>query len=347
MKMLKRGLFALLALALTVALVACGSKAGSFSVNKKIVCEVDGEAITYDDYKYFFYNHYKALYDTTAFKDLSSEEQFEKVKSLTEDSLRRRAYIMYLVDEYDIELSDTKKEYVDNYVNAYIEDCGGDTAYKKSLLENGMTGDVFRAQVELTYGYDVALRELLTTGVDNRVPMTDEAIIEDVTGGGFYRYSQIYFSVDAGELDTDAKTKINEAHTLLNSGKNFAEVAKKCKSDWSIDAEKGMYIAKGEKDDLLESTLEGLEVGEYSEPKWSGEGWHIFIRLPIDRQFVEENLYEPIDSGYSIADKSFAHRYLDYIANGSKSIEIEYAKYFENKITYAMLIKTESINDID
>ncbi len=348
---LKRSLLIVLALLISACCIGCGSENGSFSINKKIVCEVDGEAVTYDEYKYFFYNHYKSLCDTSEFSELTTSGQFEKIKSLTENSLRRRAYIMKLIDEYDVELTDDEKEYIESYVSSYIEQCGGETEYKKSLLEHGMTGDVFRMLAFLTFGYDVELRNLLVTGVDKRIDMTDEAITADITGGGFYRYTQIYFSVEEGALDTDASAKITEAKALLDGGMSFAEVAKECKSEWTIDAEKGMYIAKGEKDDLLESTLEELEVGEYSAPKWSGEGWHIFMRLPIDTEFVKANLYTVIDnngsSGVTLADKYFARKYLEYIENESKSVKIEYAKYFENKITFEMLIRNESFDDID
>ncbi len=350
MKTLKRFLICALAAVMLVLSAGC-AELGEFSVNKKIVCEVDGQPVSYDDYKYFFYRHYISFYGD----DFSSltEEKFEKVKAATEDSLCRRAYILSLVDEYDIELSEDDEEKIDEYVQNEIDTQGSEQKYREYLLENRMTGIVYREQLALTFFYDPYLRNLLITGIDNRIKMTDSAIVSDIMGGGFYRYSQIYFEVGAGELDTEAKHKIDTAYAKLAGGLDFAAAANadwavtpqekaKYKSEWSADAAKGVYIAKGEKEAVLEETVLALAEGEYSEPVWSGEGWHIFMRLPLDEQYVKDNLYEQVSGEYTLAEQSFARRYLEYINKGAKKIKIEYAKYFDS-ITFKALVKKETI----
>lgn len=352
MRVLKRILIIAIALVMAALAVGC-SELGGFSVNKKIVCEVDGEAITFDDYKYFFYRHYISTYGED-FSELT-DERFNTVKALAEDSLRRRAYIMKLIDEYEIELSDDDEEQVDYYVSEQIKEQGSEEKYKQYLLDNRMTGDVFRQQIELTFFYDPYLRELLATGIDNRIDMTDAAVIADVNGGNFYRYAQIFYSVDAGELDTAAREKINLAYEKLRSGMSFADVANaswaastteqaRYKSEWKVDVTKGAYVAKGEKEALLENTVLSLDENGYSEPKWSGSGWHIFIRLPFDTEYAKENLHTAVTGENTLAEQSFARRYLEYIENGSKDIKIEYARYFKETVTFAMLVKKETLN---
>ena len=352
MKIFKKILLLLLC-AVTLVMGAGCAEIGEFSVNEKIVCEVNGEAITFDDYKYFFYRHYVSLYG----EDISelTSEKFEKVKALTEDSLRRRAYIMFLIDEYDIELSDEQEEKVDYYVSEQIKEQGDQKKYEEYLLNARLTGKVFRDQIELTFFYDPMLRELLSTGVDKRIDVTDAAVIADVSSGNFYRYAQIYYSVDAGELDTNAREKINKAYEKLESGMSFADVASaswassateqlKYKSEWTASALDGVYVAKGEKEAIVEDTVFALGEYEYSEPKWSGSGWHIFIRLPIDIEYVKQNLHNVITGENTIAEQSFARRYLEYIENGSKKMKIEYAKYFTSTVTFKMLVQKETLD---
>lgn len=353
MKKTGKILICLVALVTIFAMLAsCADEVGAFSVNEKTVCEVGGQDVTFDDYKYFFFRNYISLYGTN-FSALD-DEKFNTVRELTEDALRRRAFIYQLCEEYDIELSDEDAEAVSSYVSEQIDGQGGFDKYKSWLIENRLTGDVFRSQVELTFYYDVYLRELLQTGIDGRVDMTDEAIVNDVMGGNFYRYAQIYFEVPAGVSDRDAYAKISLAKEKLDIGMPFADVANatwisdsearaKQKSEWTADAGKGVYVAKGQKEAILEDAVLKLEEGEYSEPVWSGNGWHIFIRLPLDREYVTQSIYTTVTGEYTIADQSFARRYLEYIATESKSIEIEYTGYFNDDVTFEMLLSKEQI----
>ncbi len=350
MKFFKTFLLITLTLCLLFSATSC-SKTGAFSVNKKIVCEVGGEAVTYDEYKYFFFGHYISLYGS----DFSSltEEKFNTVRGLTENSLRRRAFILELCDEYGLKLSRDDKKWVNEYVQQQIDENGGEDKYKAFLLEGRVTGDVFRSQIELTFFYDVYLRDLLSTGIDKRVEMSDSAILADINEENFYRYSQIYYEVGAGELDTEARQMINLAYEKLEMGMDFAYVAEakwasekdraKYKSDWRPNAEKGVYVAKGEKEALLENAVLELEVGSYTKPIWSGQGWHIFIRLPFDSDYVSENLYEAEGGEITLAEKSFARRYLEHIEKESEGIEIEYAKYFTESVSFEMLLSKESL----
>ena len=70
---------------------------------------------------------------------------------------------------------------------------------------------------------DPALRELLQTGIDRIIDMTDEAVIADVNSGNFYRYAQIYYSVDAGMSDRAAYEKIQKAKEKLDTIRNWLQ----------------------------------------------------------------------------------------------------------------------------
>ena len=322
-------------LILATAIVLCGCSAkGGFSVNKKTVCTVGGSyKVTMDEYKYFFYTHMQDL-SISGDDDFSSGEGFEKVKGYTESSLKRKTVIMTLVDKYGIELTDEDRVKINDYVGSQIEEQGGEDAYRDWLLDNRLTGDIFRSQVELTFFYDVYLRDLLSTGIDNIVVMTPDAIYEDVKNN-FYRYSQIFLRLDPGENSLDLEADIKEAYEKLESGVSFEKVAEEY-SEWNISAEKGTYAAKGEKDMLLEETVLSLESGKYSEVVASTEGYHIFLRMDIDDGYVRENLE-------LFEDQSFARRYLEYISAESEKLAVEYTDYYNSKVDYYALTCREEL----
>ena len=315
-------------------LLSSCSKVGSFSVNEKIVCEAGGEPVTYDDYKYFFYTHLTQMQQIEPNTDFSSGEGFERIKAMTEDSLRRRYVILSLCEKYGLEISDTDADAVDTYVENQMEEQGGKDKYVDYLLENRLTGDVFRSQIELAFCYDLYLREHLKLGVDKSIDMTPEAIIADVTGGNFYRYTQIFIRLDAGELSTPLEADAKEAYALLCGGASFTSVAKDY-SEWNKDHAQGVYATLGEKEKILEDTVLDLEVGQFSEVVASTEGYHIFKRLPIDGEYVNENV-DIFEEQY------FARRYLEFLDAKSEDVKIEYAKYFDS-ISYADLTRKETI----
>ena len=318
--------FAAVMIAVSVLLTGC-SGVGDFSVNKKTVCKIGDYKVTMDEYKYFFYRHMQdlSISDDT---DFSTGENFDLVKEYTESSLKRKVVMMNLVDKYGIELSDEDRDTIDSYVESQIEEHGDEQGYRDWLLDNRLTGDIFRSQVELTFFYDVYLRELLSTGIDNIVDMTPAAIYEDVKNN-FYRYSQIFLRLDAGENSLDLEKEINEAYDRLQNGEDFEKVAADY-SEWNVDAGEGTYAAIGEKELILEDTVLALESGQYSEVKASTEGYHIFLRMDIDDRYVRDNIDK-------FEDQSFARRYLDYVAKESEKLTVDYTQYYFDSVDYYAL----------
>lgn len=316
------------ALLLLCAVLLCGcAKVGDFSVNKKIVCEVGGEPVTYDEYKYFFYSHHCDLYGSA---DVPlTDEMFGKVKALTEDSLRRRATIMALVDEYGVKLEKEDKKYADTVVESQIELYGSEQGYIDFLLDGRATGRVFRDQVMLTFKYDPALREVFSMGVNKDIKLTEADMLASVTGGGFYHYQYAYFPLTEGKNSYDLEKEANDFYNgLINGTKSF---------------EKEDYDAIGQRALGFEKAVLELEEGDMSGVVWGADwsdyaGYYIFKRLPIDVEQVKNNMGK-----YDIEDEYFAATYLDYISEQSKSVKIEYSKYFDT-LTYMTLVKREEQN---
>ena len=326
LKVIKRVVMPVIALLLVGAMLCGCAKTGAFDVNKKIVCEVDGKPITYDEYKYFFYSHHTDVFGAEA--GVQDAEAFERIKALTEDSLRRKATIMRFIDEYDVKLTKEDKAYADEVCEAQLEIYGSEAEYMKFLLDGRATGNVFRDQVMLTFKYDPALRELFKTGINKDINVSDAAIQASVTGGDFYAYQYAFFELKAGTNSIELEKEANEFYTgLINGKKTFT------KEDCD---------AIGQRPLGFEEAILKLKEGETSKVLWGADwsnnaGYYVFKRVAVDWTKVVENFEK-----FEIENEYFASKYLEYIRQESKEIKIEYAKYFES-LDYATFIKREEL----
>ena len=331
MSRVRRIFVALTAMLILISMLSgCSEKVGSYTINGRTVMTVNGFDVSYDEYKYFYYNHMVDLKNEDI-TDFDNPENLQKLKERTEQSLRTKYTVMKLIDEYEIKLEKDDAQDVNDSVSGYIYEQGGEAKFRSWLADSRMTGDVFRNMLEYTFFYDVYLRELLMTGYGNIIKMDDATIKQDVMEN-FYRYTQIFIEFGEGDNYVINGEKMNEAYLLLKSGEDFVEVAKRY-SEWNVNSEKGVYATEGEKLWIIEKTALELEVGEYSQVVKSTEGHHIIKRLPLEESYVDKNLDE-------LEVASFTRRYHEYIDSLSKDAEVVYNKYYET-ISHEMLIKYE------
>ena len=64
----------------------CAQKVGSYTINGRIVATVNGFDITFDEYKYFYYNHMMDL-KNEGVTDFSDPENIQKIKDRVDSSL--------------------------------------------------------------------------------------------------------------------------------------------------------------------------------------------------------------------------------------------------------------------
>ena len=105
-------------------------------------------------------------------------------------------------------------------------------------------------------------------------------------------------------------------------------------TEFSYDAEKGVYTTKGEKLWNIEKAALSLENGQYSEVVRSTEGHHIVMRLPIEESYVDKHLED-------LELPSFTRRYHEFVESRAKDAEVKYNKYYDT-LTHEMLTKLET-----
>ncbi len=304
------------------ALVSCG-ELGSYSINSKKVMTVGGVSVSYDMYK-FCYN--MALAEMGEDFDASKEENRIKVQKSAEESVRLYCAQIIMFDKYGVELTSDDKKEVDAEIQSYIDEQEGEDNYEKWLSENYTSGKFFREQIERMYYLDPYLRDILFTGIDEIIKMDDATVRKDVEDN-FYRYTQIFISVDANDNYLSKRMEIDSAYDALEAGSSFSSVALQY-SDWNVSTEKGVYTAKGEKLIEIEEAALKLDAafdvneGEYSEIIETSEGFHIIKRLVLDNTYITEHLD---DLGYISATR----RYNEYLRKLADELDVKYTEYFQ------------------
>ena len=319
----KAVLFILTCLSMT-SLVSC-SRPGAFSENRKTVMEVNGYKVTYDEYRYFYYN---CMLDMGDGADFNNADTLKALKENTEAALRKKYAIQYYCDKYKRELSKADKKEMNAAIKEYIESCGGEEKYKTQLSTRRMTGDVFRDQYAFNGYLMEYLHELLITGYDNLIPVDDKTVMSDIQEN-FYHYTQIFIPFNEGSNYNENKASIEEALAKLNAGESFDSVAEKY-SHWTVDFRVGVYTTRGVKLEMIEKTALSLEIGQYSDVIFTSEGHHIIKRLPLEEDHINKN-YD------TMLLESATRRYNEFIDKEAKSLTVTYTDYY-NELSHGMLI---------
>lgn len=337
--MIKRILSTALAVILCLALVSCSS-VGTFDVNTKTVMKINGEKVTYDEYKFYYY---QAAYTVFGIEDTdwTDSKNLEALKAEAEHAIRCKYAIKKLCDLYGIELTKDDKADIDVIMQSFIDEQGDEASYRAWLKSMRTTGTQFREYLEIyglaiggyLYGgqYEGYLTDLLYIGYDGIIKVDRDTIISDVKEN-FYRYTQIFVQFDEKDVWSENRELINEALEEINAGEDFYEVAKKY-SEWTKDTEKGQWGTEGSLIEEIEKAVMALEVGEMSGVFESTEGHHIVLRLPIDDEYINENFDD-------LAYDSATRRYNEYIEKVAGELTVEYTSY-GNSLTFSELISEE------
>lgn len=309
--------------ALLSCLSGCGSRRkeiGDYTVNTDTVMKVNGYKVSFDEYRCFYLSAMADLDggDSSIWREENAP--LDKLKEMTESSIRRKYALMSLIDEYDIKLTDTDRDEINETVAYYIEQYGGEAGFRQWLASGNMTGRIFREQYTLVYYYDEYLRDVLFTGIDDRIKVDDKTVSDDVREN-FYHYTWIFIPFDEKDNYLDNAKKADDAFAELEAGGDFYAVADKY-SEWTGNETVGIYAAKGEKLELLEETALELEIGEYSRVLAMGEGHAILMRLPMDEKYINDHFDD-------FVYQSATRRYNIMLDELAKQAEVKYTDYYD------------------
>src|SRR5699024_1426961 len=178
-----------------------------------------------------------------------------------------------LIDEKIVELELKKekieitKDEINEELDVFKEEMGGEDAFKAALEQSGITEDDFKNDIEQYLGTRKLMEPL--------VEVTDEEI-------------KTYFDENKAEFDTeeevDARHILVEDEKLakdlvkkIKDGEDFEELAKEHSKDEGSAAMGGNlgFFTRGKMVPEFEEKAFSLKVGEVSDPAKSDHGYHI------------------------------------------------------------------------
>lgn len=200
-------------------------------------------------------------------------------EKISDDALNEKLVSQYGTDllnslinqkviEKEIEKEGIKitQEEIDEEMTEYEEYYGGKEAFQSVLDSNGTDISTVEKDIELY----LATNKL----------MGDDIEITDEEMETYFEDNKDSFSqqeeVEASHILVDDEETANKVIEKLDAGEDFAELAAEYSKDSTAETggELG-YFADGEMEEALEDTTFSLEVGTYSKPVKTENGYHI------------------------------------------------------------------------
>lgn len=259
--MIKKLFLVLSILLLALALAGCGG------LPKSAVAEVDGKVITREDLDKAIEELKNQYGDSLPTSD--SPEYAELQKQVAE-RLVNEEMLWFEADKMDITVSDEK---INEQIDLYKEQSGGEDAFNQTLEENNVSIDRLKDQVRKS----LLFQDLYAEVTKDAPPVTDEQALK------YYNENPTQFE----QPETRAVSHIlvadeataNAVKARLDAGEDFATVARELSTDpgskdkggslGSVPATGSGFVPE------FEAAMNALAVGQTSAPVKSSFGFHI------------------------------------------------------------------------
>lgn len=253
------------------------------------VMTIDGEAISAEEYAFYFLDYANAWNSMLASMGMSwsnvwTEEEFlEQVRSSVEQELTERRATIELVDRYNIHLTRDQIDEALDMKQQSIDSLGGYEGFLDQLQQIGMTEIMFNNRLYSTYAYQRVNEVLFGEGGEYRTPLEDLRAYMDEN---YLRAKHVLISKDT----EGAEALAAEVAQRAQAGEDFDELVVMYGEDPGMMQQPDGYIfMEGEMVDEFYQGTKALEVGGISDPVSSDFGWHIIQRLPITDELLELN----------------------------------------------------------
>ncbi|MDF0728148.1 peptidylprolyl isomerase [Cytobacillus sp. S13-E01] len=210
----------------------------------------------------------------TAAGSITKDEFYNELKSRYGDVIiQQMIYDKVLADAYTVTDEEIDAELIK------IKDSYGDQ-FEMILLQNGYKDE---DQLKLDIRSDLLMKKASTAGVT----VTDEEIKQ--------YYESLKYEVRASHILVDDEETANEILEKLNTGEDFAALAKEYSTDTASAENDGDldYFRTGEMMYDFEKVAFALEIGEISDPVQTDNGYHII--KTTDKREIEDTELQPLE----------------------------------------------------
>ena len=259
--MIKKLLLVLSMLVLAVALAGCGG------LPKSAVAEVDGKVITREDLDKAV-EELKAQYGDSL--PASDTPEYAELQKQVAERLVNEEILWFEADKRNLTISD---EEINQQVDTYKEQSGGEDAFNQKLEENNLTLDRLKDQIRKS----LLFQKLYPEVTKDAELVTDEQALKYYNENPT-QFQQPEMRTVSHILVADEATA-NAVKSRLDAGEDFATVAKEVSTDpgskdkggdlGEVPTEGSGFVPE------FEAAMNGLAVGQVSAPVKSSFGYHV------------------------------------------------------------------------
>ena len=284
---MKKNFAAVLTVLLILIFVSCGIK----PEDDRVVMTLDGEKIYYDYYRYVFLNTRDDLaygQSSDYWNDnITAQKKLED--SIMETLLRNKA-LMLLAEDYDMSITKEEKEDILDYIKESKKSFGGSKAFKESLASSYLTEYSLKYVQEITTVW-TKLYDHMTDETSGAIKCGDDVVLADVPVN-FRNIKYIMISNDEKDNKNENFELAKNIQSLAASGEDFDELVKEHGEDITMEQKlkNGYYFTIGSVDETIEDAVLKLEENQVSEVVDMGYAYYIIKRIPIDLDYVEDNI---------------------------------------------------------
>ncbi|MBI5869912.1 MAG: peptidyl-prolyl cis-trans isomerase [Actinobacteria bacterium] len=313
--MIKKLLLVLSMLVLAVALAGCGG------LPKSAVAEVDGKVITREDLDKAV-EELKAQYGDSL--PASDSPEYAELQKQVAERLVNEEILWFEADKMNLTVTD---EEINQQVDQYKEQSGGEDAFNQKLEENSLTLDRLKDQIRKSLLFQKIYPEV----TKDAAPVTDEQALKYYTENPT-QFQQPEMKTVSHILVADEATA-NAVKSRLDAGEDFATVAKEVSTDpgskekggdlGEVPAQGSGFVPE------FEAAMNTLAAGQVSAPVKSSFGYHI-IKVtavkPAGTQTFEE-VKEELKQGLAMENQRTAFE--AWFESVQGDYEVIYAAEFE------------------
>ena len=276
---MKKNRSSALLLAIVMLLTAILAGCGVSPEDKRTVLTIDGKDINHDEYSY--------VYGSTL-SGFGDDADPEKVKNEALDTLKNMYAIYGLAEKYEVKLNDSDNDKVKDYIKSYKDSFESEEKYLEYLKKSHMTEWSFKRILELNMLWE-KLYNHITSEASGIILADDNTVLAD-SEKNFYRATYIFIEADA-KNDAEDKALAESLAERAASGEDFFALVNEYGEDPNMtNNTDGRYFTSGELLEFFEEAVKSLEVGEISGVTADDLGYYVIKRLPIEREYVLENI---------------------------------------------------------
>lgn len=291
-----------------------------------ILCTVDGRDIDFDTFRYYYY-YTMSSYGITAESISGIEGQFETLLDEVVKNIKNEFVAQDLAKENNITLTDDDKEDIDAQIKKVQSNYESEEDYKTALKQSYLTEDLYKKMLEYSKIYEKVDSTLFKNEGKYATKKDDfKKIVQDTDEYARVIHILIPYECQAeitDDTDSYESASLSEKLTAKKNAYNALSEDEQAKAKESAKKLANDILKKAKNGDDFESLMEeygwdpGMEtspdgyyinkdtsfVQEFKDAAFklkeneisdlvenTSYGWFIIKRLPVDMDYVDENI---------------------------------------------------------